>query len=121
MPDDRGAVGLGGALRASCLSVGQPYQHRFRHLGHLAYRLGGVDFNRRFPEVGIQIQATGSATAAAALAAGTAQLGPMSRAMTGTEIAAFRRHYGYSPSAVPVALDAVVILVNQDNPCNPCR
>jgi len=75
-----------------------------------------ADFNHRYPEVGVQIQASGSATAAAALTAGTAQLGPMSRPMTVTEIAAFRRHYGYPPSAVPVALDAVVILVNQDNP-----
>ncbi|WP_413723622.1 PstS family phosphate ABC transporter substrate-binding protein [Sodalis sp. RH16] len=76
----------------------------------------GMDFNRRFPEVGVQIQASGSATAAAALTAGTTQLGPMSRPMTEPEVDAFRRHYGYPPSAVPVALDAVVILVNEDNP-----
>lgn len=84
----------------------------------LASLLAGwaADFNRRFPEVGVQIQASGSAAAAAALAAGTTQLGPMSRPMTSPEIAAFRRHYGYPPSAVPVAVDAVVVLVNQDNP-----
>lgn len=75
-----------------------------------------ADFTRRYPDVGVQIQAAGSATAAAALAEGTAQLGPMSRAMTGREIDAFRRRYGYPPVAVPVAVDAVVILVNQDNP-----
>ncbi len=84
----------------------------------LAFLLTGwaADFNRRFPGVGVEIQASGSATAAAALAAGTAQLGPMSRAMTVPEIAVFRRHYGYPPLAVPVAVDAVVILVNQGNP-----
>lgn len=74
------------------------------------------DFGQHYPEVSVQIQAAGSATAATALASGTAQLGPMSRPMTATEIAAFRQHYHYAPVAVPVAIDAVVVLVNQANP-----
>ncbi|WP_413734930.1 PstS family phosphate ABC transporter substrate-binding protein [Sodalis sp. RH21] len=78
--------------------------------------LWAADFTGDHPEVRVQIQAAGSATAATALASGTAQIGPMSRVMTAPEIAAFRRHYGYEPLAVPVALDALVIVVNQDNP-----
>jgi len=78
--------------------------------------LWAADFTRNYPDADIQIQAAGSATAATALAVGTAQIGPMSRVMTGPEIAAFRRHYGYAPVAIPVALDALVIVVNQDNP-----
>ncbi|WP_410016221.1 PstS family phosphate ABC transporter substrate-binding protein [Sodalis sp. C49] len=78
--------------------------------------LWAADFRHDYPDVGVQIQAGGSATAATALAAGTAQIGPMSRMMNATEIAAFQRHYGYPPLAVPVALDALVIIVNQDNP-----
>lgn len=78
--------------------------------------LWAADFTRDYPDAGVQIQAAGSATAATALAAGTAQIGPMSRMMTAPEIAAFRRHYGYDPLAVPVAVDALVVLVNQGNP-----
>ncbi|MFT4465291.1 MAG: PstS family phosphate ABC transporter substrate-binding protein [Sodalis sp. (in: enterobacteria)] len=73
-----------------------------------------ADFSRRYPEVGVQIQATGSA--AAALAAGTAQLGPMRRPMNEPEIAGFRQCYGYPPLALPVAQDALVVMVNQANP-----
>ncbi len=83
--------------------------------------LWAADFRHDFPDVGVQIQAGGSATAATALAAGTAQIGPMSRMMSGPEIAAFARHYGYPPLAVPVALDALVILVNQENPLPTLR
>lgn len=75
-----------------------------------------ADFSRRYPEVGVQIQAMGSAAAAAALAAGTAQLGPMSRPMSEPEIAGFRQRYGYAPLALPVAQDALVVMVNQANP-----
>ncbi|WP_394853976.1 MULTISPECIES: PstS family phosphate ABC transporter substrate-binding protein [Yersiniaceae] len=78
--------------------------------------LWGEGFSRRFPGVNLQIQAAGSSTAPTALAAGAAQLGPMSRPMKNAEIASFRQRYGYSPLAVPVAVDALVVLVNQDNP-----
>ncbi|NDL64969.1 PstS family phosphate ABC transporter substrate-binding protein [Acerihabitans arboris] len=83
--------------------------------------LWAADFSRDHPDVSVQIQAGGSATAATALAAGTAQIGPMSRVMTAAETAAFQRRYGYPPLAVPVALDALVILVNQDNPLPTLR
>lgn len=83
--------------------------------------LWAADFSHDYPDVGVQIQAGGSATAATALAAGTAQIGPMSRAMSAPEIAAFQGHYGYQPLAVPVALDALVILVNLDNPLPTLR
>lgn len=78
--------------------------------------LWAADFRQAHPDVGIQIQAGGSGTAAVALAAGTAQIGPMSRVMTAAESGAFVRRYGYPPLAVPVALDALVILVNEHNP-----
>ncbi|TCV94354.1 PstS family phosphate ABC transporter substrate-binding protein [Biostraticola tofi] len=73
-------------------------------------------FSKQYPEVSVQIQAAGSVTAATALATGTAQLGAMSRPMTPAETQAFIGHYGYPPLAVPVALDALVIVVNQANP-----
>src|SRR5207244_958216 len=57
-------------------------------------------FNRFYPNAKIQIEGKGSSTAPPALIAGTAQLGPMSRAMKGTEIDQFEKKYGYKPTQV---------------------
>jgi phosphate transport system substrate-binding protein len=73
-------------------------------------------FGAYHPAVTVEVQAAGSATAPPALAEGTAELGPMSRAMTGRELDAFRERFGYPPTAVPVAVDAVAVFVHQDNP-----
>ena len=78
--------------------------------------LWAEDFNRAYPNVNIQIQAAGSSTAPPALTEGTSNLGPMSREMKDDEIEAFEGKYGYKPTAVPVAVDALAILVNKDNP-----
>jgi phosphate transport system substrate-binding protein len=74
------------------------------------------EFNREYPNVNIQIQAAGSSTAPPALTEGTANIGPMSREMKDDEIAAFEDKYGYKPTAVPVAIDALAVMVNKDNP-----
>ncbi|WP_406668076.1 PstS family phosphate ABC transporter substrate-binding protein [Gallaecimonas sp. GXIMD1310] len=73
-------------------------------------------FKRQYPNVNIQIQAAGSSTAPPALTEGTAQFGPMSRPMKRRERDAFEKHYGYPPIQVPVAIDALAVYVNQDNP-----
>ncbi|MCG8707153.1 PstS family phosphate ABC transporter substrate-binding protein [Brenneria sp. 4F2] len=78
--------------------------------------LWAADFSQRYPGVNLQIQAVGSSSAPTSLASGAAQLGPMSRAMKASEIDAFIQRYGYPPLAVPVAMDALVVMVNQDNP-----
>lgn len=52
-------------------------------------------FNKFYPNVKIQIEGKGSSTAPPALISGTAQLGPMSRPMKGTEIDAFEKKFGY--------------------------
>ncbi|HHQ4305067.1 TPA: PstS family phosphate ABC transporter substrate-binding protein [Serratia fonticola] len=78
--------------------------------------LWGQDFSRHYPNVNLQLQGAGSSTAPTALAAGAAQLGPMSRPMKAAEVSAFEHRYGYAPLAVPVAVDALVVLVHQDNP-----
>ena len=56
-------------------------------------------FGAYHPAVTVEVQAAGSATAPPALAEGTAELGPMSRAMTGREVEAFRERFGYPPTA----------------------
>ncbi|MDR7418373.1 MAG: phosphate ABC transporter substrate-binding protein [Armatimonadota bacterium] len=73
-------------------------------------------FQKFYPNVRIQIEGKGSSTAPPALIAGTAQLGPMSREMRGAEIDAFERKYGYKPTPIRVAVDALAVFVNKDNP-----
>jgi phosphate transport system substrate-binding protein len=73
-------------------------------------------FKKVYPNVNIQIEGKGSSTAPPALIEGTAQLGPMSRPMKNTEIDEFEKKFGYKPLAVPVAVDALAVFVNKDNP-----
>ncbi len=78
--------------------------------------LWAEEFKRVYPNVNIQIQAAGSSTAPPALTEATSNLGPMSRKMKDKEIDAFEKKYGYKPTAIPVAIDALAVYVNKDNP-----
>jgi phosphate transport system substrate-binding protein len=73
-------------------------------------------YKKEYPSVNIQIQAAGSSTAPPALTEGTANLGPMSRRMKDGELSAFEQRYGYKPTAIPVAVDALAVFVHKDNP-----
>lgn len=73
-------------------------------------------FKKAYPNVNIQIEGKGSGTAPPALTSGTAQFGPMSRGMKPTEQDAFEAKYGYKPTQIRVAVDALGIFVNKDNP-----
>jgi phosphate transport system substrate-binding protein len=73
-------------------------------------------FNRLYPNVKVQIEGKGSSTAPPAIIMGTAQLGPMSRAMKPTEMDDFERRYGYKPTQIRTSLDALAVYVNKDNP-----
>jgi len=73
-------------------------------------------FRKEYPNVRIQIEGKGSSTAPPALISGTAQLGPMSRAMKAEEIDAFTKKYGYAPTQISVALDSLAVYVHKDNP-----
>jgi len=75
-------------------------------------------FEAVYPNVNIQIEGKGSSTAPPALIEGTAQIGPMSREMKGSEIDAFEARFGYKPTPVGTAIDALAIFVNKDNPLN---
>ena len=78
--------------------------------------LWAEQFNRFYPNAKIQIEGKGSSTAPPALISGTAQLGPMSREMKGTEIDQFEKKYGYKPTAIRTSVDALAVFVNKDNP-----
>jgi len=73
-------------------------------------------FRTAYPNVAIQIQGAGSGTAPPALIEGTAQFGPMSRPMRGTEIEQFEARYGYAPIPLRGAVDAIGVFVHRDNP-----
>lgn len=73
-------------------------------------------FNKLYPNVKIQVEGKGSATAPPALAAGTAQLGPMSRKMKPEEEDAFEKKHGFRPTRISVALDCLAVYVHRDNP-----
>lgn len=77
-------------------------------------------FQAIYPNVKIQIEGKGSSTAPPALIQGTAQIGPMSRPMKDSEIDQFVAKFGYAPTKVIVALDAVAVFVHKDNPLEGC-
>lgn len=74
------------------------------------------DFTGDYPNVKCQIEGKGSSTAPPALIEGTAQFGPMSRAMKSKEIDEFEKAFGYKPTEVPTSIDALAVFVNKDNP-----
>jgi phosphate transport system substrate-binding protein len=78
--------------------------------------LWAENFNKFYPNAKIQIEGKGSSTAPPALISGTAQLGPMSREMKGSEIDQFEKKYGYKPTALRTSVDALAVFVNKDNP-----
>jgi len=73
-------------------------------------------FRDAYPGVMVSIEGKGSSTAPPALIEGTAQFGPMSREMKAKEIDAFEKKFGYKPSVVRVAVDAMAVFVHKDNP-----
>jgi phosphate transport system substrate-binding protein len=78
--------------------------------------LWAEEYKRVYPNVNIQIQAAGSSTAPPALTEGTSNLGPMSRKMKDKELQKFEEKFGYKPTEIRVALDALAVYVNKDNP-----
>ena len=73
-------------------------------------------FRKEYPNVKVQIEGKGSGTAPPALIEGTAQLAPMSRPMKAKEMDTFEEKFGYKATRFPVAVDALAVYVNKDNP-----
>ena len=78
--------------------------------------LWAEEFAKLYPNVNIQIQGAGSSTAPPALVEGTANFGPMSRAMKDSEQREFEARHGYPATEMPVAIDMLAVYVNKDNP-----
>ena len=78
--------------------------------------LWAESFKRTYPNVNVQIQAAGSSTAPPALTENTSNIGPMSRLMKDKEVESFEKRFGYKPTPVAVAIDALAVFVHKDNP-----
>ncbi len=105
LPSYQRASGISGSLS----SVGSDTMNNMM-------TLWAETFRKYYPNVKIQVEGKGSSTAPAALIAGTAQFGPMSRQMRATEIDQFESRYGYGPTELRTSYDALAVYVNKDNP-----
>lgn len=79
-------------------------------------QLWASNFQQTHPGVTFSILSKGSGTAPRALIAGTTQVGHMSREMSAEELAQFQAKFGYAPTRVVVAVDALAVYVNANNP-----
>lgn len=68
------------------------------------------------PSVTADIAGAGSSTALAGLLESPGTMGLLSRTMTTRERDAFRAKYGYAPTELKIAMDAVGVFVFKDNP-----
>jgi phosphate transport system substrate-binding protein len=73
-------------------------------------------FQKFYPNVQLEVEGKGSATAPPALIAGTANFGPMSREMKKKETDEFETKYGYQPTALKTSIDMLAVYVHKDNP-----
>ena len=76
--------------------------------------IGGL--TRRHHGLKLTIASAGSETGLEAFLEHRTVIAAMSRRMTADEISTFVREYGYEPTEVPVANDALAIFVHRDNP-----
>jgi phosphate transport system substrate-binding protein len=86
--------------------------------GTLTYLMNkwGEGYKAHYGGVKFQVEGKGSNSAPPALIEGTAQLGPMSRQIDAKEIDQFEKKFGYKPTEVRVAVDALAVFVHKDNP-----
>ena len=73
-------------------------------------------FQRFHPGVNIGVEGRGSSTVPPALLERTIDIGVMSRRRSSRELAEHRQRHGSIPLEITIALDAVVVYVNRNNP-----
>lgn len=73
-------------------------------------------FKKHYPNVKSSMEGKGTTTAFPALIDGKSDLGPMSRYPKADEIEKFEKQFGYKPTTIKVALDALAVFVHKDNP-----
>lgn len=70
----------------------------------------------RHPSLKVTVLRESSSTGLDALLEHRTEIAALSRRMTAAEISEFVKEYGYEPTEVPVAIDALAIFVHKDNP-----
>lgn len=75
-----------------------------------------TDFKSHHPGIRVIHEGKGSSTAIPALVEGRSDFGPMSRDVKPAEAEKFEQKFGYKPTVMPVAIDALAIYVHPDNP-----
>ncbi len=73
-------------------------------------------FEQNHKNIRIDISGGGSSSAVTAMLAHPETIGQMSRAMKPEERNAFVKHYGYEPIEFKIAVDALAVYVNKNNP-----
>ncbi len=74
------------------------------------------DLTRRHPGLKPVVASAGSETGLEAILQHRTGIAAMSRRMSTDEISAFVKEYGFEPTEVPVANDALAVFVHKDNP-----
>jgi len=120
-------VGSGEVIKASSIDNNLPEYQAVKGInGHISsigsdtlanlMTYWSQQFKQLYPDVAFSIQAAGSSTAPSGLTEKVSSFGPMSRKMKTEEQAEFEDKFGYSPLAIPVAIDALAVYVNKENP-----
>lgn len=74
------------------------------------------DFKNYHQGIRVIHEGKGSSTAVPALMEGRSDFGPMSRTVKPAEADRFEQKFGYKPTSMPVAIDALAVYVHPDNP-----
>ena len=75
-----------------------------------------TEFRRIYPEVTLEVLAGQTSIGPPALQEGKTDIVPMSRPLTTEEVRDFTKKYGYPPTEIKVAADALAIFVEERNP-----
>ena len=73
------------------------------------------------PQLRFDLRASVATEVAKALIEGRSQLAPINRELKPEEVAAFRAKWGYPPTRMAIGLDALVVLVQKNNPLKSLR
>jgi len=101
-------------------SKNYPVRGRLRSIGSDTMDKMMEDWEKDFKNYhsGIRVlhEGKGSSTAIPALVEGRSDFGPMSRGVKPAEKEKFEQKFGYAPTSMPVAIDALAVYVHPDNP-----
>ncbi len=73
-------------------------------------------YKAKRPSFRIELQPAVASIVVKSLLEGKAHLAPMNREMNAEEVAACTAKWGYAPTRIAVAMDALVVIVNKSNP-----